>query len=61
MSSEKICFVTPHLNCLTETVQMRDHNISFHREIGKAIAELSSKPVLVGFIIILILFTTVSI
>ena len=27
--------VTPHLNCLTETVQMRGHNICFYAELTK--------------------------
>ena len=29
--------MTPHLNCLDETVQMRGHNISFYAELTKII------------------------
>ena len=29
--------MTPHLNCLNETVQMRTHNISFYAELTKII------------------------
>ena len=34
-----IYIVTPHLNPLNETVQMRGHNILFQREIRKKIIE----------------------
>ena len=27
--------MTPHLNCLVETVEMRDHNISFYAALIK--------------------------
>ena len=29
--------VTPHMNCLVETVQMRGHNICFNAELTKII------------------------
>ena len=34
----KLYVVTPHLNCLVETVQMRDHNICFYAELTKIIS-----------------------
>ena len=33
--STKPYVVTPHLNCLNETVQMRGHNIWFYAELTK--------------------------
>ena len=38
----KTYVVTPHLNRLDKTVQMRGHNIWFQREIRKIIPQLSS-------------------
>ena len=35
--SLKLYVVTPHLNCLVETVQMRGHNICFCAELTKII------------------------
>ena len=35
--SSKPYVVTPHLNCLIKTVQMRDHNICFYAELIKII------------------------
>ena len=35
--SPKLYVVTPHLNRLIETVQMRGHNIWFHAELTKII------------------------
>ena len=29
--------VTPHLNCLVKTIQMRDHSICFNAEVTKII------------------------
>ena len=43
----KVYAVTPHLNRLDETVQMRGHNIWFEREIGKIIPQLSSNTPLI--------------
>ena len=40
--------VTPHLNRLAETVQMRGHNICFNGKIRKIIHNLSSYPFLPG-------------
>ena len=37
----KTHIVTPHLNCLNETVPMRGHNIRFRREIRKIIIKYS--------------------
>ena len=37
--SSKSCDVTPHLNRLDETVQMRDHNTSFYAELTKIIPD----------------------
>ena len=33
--SLKSYVVTPHLNCLDETVQMRGHNLRFYAELTK--------------------------
>ena len=41
--TKKTYVVTPYENCLTETVLMRGHNKSFHREILIIIPELTSK------------------
>ena len=38
--------VTPHLNRLDETVQMRGHNIWFQWEIRKIIPQLSNTPLI---------------
>ena len=43
----KTYVVTPHLNCLNETVQMRGHNIWFELEIRKIITQLSSNTPLI--------------
>ena len=37
----KTYIVTPHLNCLDETVQMRGHNMSFYAELTKIIIKYS--------------------
>ena len=39
--------VTPHLNRLVETVQIRGHNIWFQREIRKIIPQLPSNTPLI--------------
>ena len=44
----KIYVVTPHLNRLDETVQMRGHNICLRLEIRKINFELCSVPHLSG-------------
>ena len=41
--SLKPCVVTPHLNHLVETVQMRGHNICFYAKLTKIIPNYPTK------------------